>query len=351
MKLKTVVKLVMMLILSISIIISGCSKQNHTDVSNDTVTGDNASTKTTKWIVGMGAVPVNGKHPFLQAMEYFSELLYEKTEGRYELEIYHSGQLGSDKDMVEGCIIGTYPMVFQSNGYFANYVDAFNMFDFPYLFTSREHAHLVLDSKIGEEILKLLEEHNLIGLAFGESGFRNMTNSKRPIKTPNDLRGLKMRLMDVPIHLETFNVLGANATPMAWGEVFTALAQGTVDGQENLNMGMYSAKLYEVNKYFSITEHFYTPIVIAINKDVFNSLTPEDQQAVREAAKESVIKQREEAERQNQEALAECEKLGAIINTDVDKQAFIDAVKPLYEKYESRYGDYLKRIREMDPQK
>lgn len=302
-----------------------------------------------KWTVGIAAFPVDGEHPFLQAMQYFNKFLKEKTEGRYELDIYHSGQLGSDKDMFEGTMMGLYGMTFNSSGQAANYEDIFNIFDFPYLFSSREHAHKVLDSKIGEEVLKSIEKHNLIGLGFAESGFRNLTNSVRPVKTPSDLQGLKIRLMEVPMHIETFKTLGANATPMAWGEVFTSLAQGTIDGQENLNFGMLCAKIYEVNKYFTITEHFYTPMIIAINKDIFEALSPEDQLAVREAARESIIMQREEAKRQNSVALKKCEEYGVEVIRDIDKQLWIDAVQPLYDKYEEQYGEYFSRIREMDP--
>lgn len=302
--------------------------------------------ETELWVTGITANLYNGEHPFYQAMVYFDEELREKTNNKYGLDMYVSAQLGSDTEMVDGVMNGTYKFVLTSSGYFANVDEIFNIFDFPYLMESYDHAHTVLDSDVGDEILASLSDYGMVGLSWGESGFRNLTSGKDPYLAPADLSGVKVRTMDIPMHIEAFNTLGANATPTAWAETFTALQQGTIDCQENLNMALVSSNLYEVQKNVMVTEHLYTPIVYVMNKDYFDSLSAEDQAAIKEAAVAAAERQRVESRRQNENALKEAEETyGMTVYRDIDKSLWIDAVQPMYDKYQSQYGDYFARIK------
>ena len=299
------------------------------------------------WLAGTTSNLLDGEHPFYQALTIFDQCLREETDNKYGLDIYVGGQLGTDSELVEGCLVGTYEFVMNSSGLFANISEDFNVFDLPYLFASNEHAYAVLDSEIGQNALDSLEQYGMIGLGYGESGFRNITSSFQ-INTPEDMKGMKLRTMDVPMHLEFFNLLGANATPMALTEVYTALQQHIIDGHENLNMGILSNRFYEVNPYVTVSEHIYTPIVYAMNADYFNSLPTEDQDAIRRAVERTTDLQREDAQRQNGKALGIMEDEYDVTITYVDKTPFMEAADQMYANH-PEYADLVAQIREMDP--
>ena len=290
------------------------------------------------WLSCISSNLMDGEHPFYQAQVYFDQCLREETNNKYGLDIYVGGQLGSDSEMVEGCLNGTYEFVLNSSGLFANISEDFNIFDLPYLFSSNEHAYAVLDGEIGQSALDSLEEYGMVGLGYGESGFRNITSSFQ-INSPEDMQGMKLRTMDVPMHIEYFNLLGANATPMAMTEVFTSLQQGTIDGHENLNMGIL---------YVTVSEHIYTPIVYAMNADYFYSLPEEDQEAIRRAAQRSIEMQRPEAQRQNNEALEIMESEYGVTVTYVDKAPFMAVADEMYAQH-PEYSDLVAQIRALDP--
>lgn len=332
------------ILLVFALVSCSAPESSSTSSTENSSSSSEQSTETELWITGISANLYNGEHPFYQAMVYFDEELRERTNNKYGLDMYVSAQLGSDTEMVDGVMNGTYKFILTSSGYFANVADVFNIFDFPYLFENSEHAYKTLDSEIGDEILASLSDYGMVGLAWGESGFRNLSGNKI-YTTPDQLKGVKVRTMDIPMHIEAFNTLGANATPTAWAETFTALQQGTIDCQENLNMALVSSNLYEVQKYVMITEHLYTPIAYVMNQDYFNSLPAEDQTAIREAAVAAAARQRVEAARQNDNALTEAEEVyGMTIVRDIDKEPWIEAVQPMYDKYRDQYGDYFSRI-------
>lgn len=305
-----------------------------------------ADVETEIWVTGMGANLVNGEHPFYQALVYFDEELRAKTNNKYGLEIYTGAQLGSDNEMVDAVVNGTYKFLAVTSGAVATIEDTLNIFDFPYLFESNEHAYKVLDGEIGQEILANLEDNGLVGLGYGESGFRNLSGNVA-YKTPADLAGVKVRTMDIPMHIETFNALGANGTPVAWTETFTGLQQGVIDCQENLNVALLASNIYEVQSHVMLTEHLYAPILYFMNKDYFDGLPAEDQAAIREAAAASIARQRVEAQRQNENALIGAEEHGMTIVRDIDKDLWIEGVQPLYDEYGDKYGEYIERIKAM----
>lgn len=324
----------------------GASEQPTTTNTSDTEKKEWGEAENT-WLSCISSNLLDGEHPFYQAQVFFDQCLREETNNKYGLDIYVGGQLGSDSEMVEGCLNGTYEFVLNSSGLFANISEDFNIFDLPYLFSSNEHAYAVMDGEIGQNVLKSLEQYGMVGLAYGESGFRNITSSFE-IKTPADMAGMKLRTMDVPMHIEFFNMLGANATPMAMTEVYTSLQQGTIDGHENLSMGILANRIYEVNPYVAVSEHIYTPIVYAMNADYFYSLPEEDQAAIRRAAERSVEMQRPDAQRQNNKALELMQSEYNVTVTYVDKEPFMEVADEMYAKH-PEYADLVAQIRAMDP--
>lgn len=285
-------------------------------------------------------------HPYHLGAAKFAELVDTYTNGTVKVEIFPNGTLGAERDMVEGVSMGTVNACITTNAPLTNFKSNFNVYEFPYLFASREEAHKVLDSEIGQSLMDELESINIVGLAYFENGFRNITNNKREIASVQDLNGLKIRTMESEIHLAAFRAMGANPTPMNWGEVYTALAQGTIDGQENPAMAILDGKIYEVNRYLSLTEHFYSPAELLISADLFNSLTAEQQEGVKKAAAEACTYQREQAGEFNQNKLDTLKENGMTI-AEVDKSSFQEATQSVYDDYQSQYGAQLDEIRAM----
>ena len=205
-------------------------------------------------------------HPYQLGLEKFSELVSEKTGGKVKVEVFHSSQLGNERDLIEGLQLGTVEMCIVSTAPLSNFTTQFNVFDLPFIFSETQKTREILDGPIGQEILDTLDAQGIVGLCYFENGFRNVTNNVRPITKPEDLKGLKIRTMESPIHMASFRAMGANPTPMALGELFTALQLGTVDGQENPLAIINTSKFYEVQKFLSITEHFYALRVLSTTK-------------------------------------------------------------------------------------
>ncbi|MGL4207866.1 MAG: TRAP transporter substrate-binding protein [Candidatus Adiutrix sp.] len=283
-------------------------------------------------------------HPYHVGMLKFAELVEAKTQGQVKIEVFHSAQLGNARELVEALQMGTTDVCLISTAPMAGFSRDFLIYDLPYVFTSPAQAYEILDGPIGQASMKGIEKANLIGLAFWENGFRNITNSKRDLVTPDDLKGLKIRTMENKIHMATFRALGADPTPIASGEVFTALQQKTVDGQENPLTGIYTGKYYEVQKHLSITEHFYSPAPLLIGKAAWGKLSPELQTAVQEAATEAKVFQRELNQREVAESLESLKAEGMVVTT-VDKEMWKKAMAPIYKEFEKEVG--ADRLKEM----
>lgn len=282
-------------------------------------------------------------HPYHLGAVRFKELVEKATDSRIKIDIYAAGTLGQERDLVEGTGLGTVDMCITTNAPLTNFSKNFSVYEFPYLFKDFDHVAAVLDGEIGKSLLNELNDIGIVGLAYFENGFRNMTTSAKPINTVADLKNIKIRTMESEIHIAAFNAMGANATPMSWGEVYTALSQGTIDGQENPLMAVRDGKIYEVNKYLAMTEHLYAPAELLINAKLFNSLSKEDQAILLDAADKAKIYEREEARKVNADVAA-MEKAGMIV-TRPDKASFIEAVQPVYDQYKAQYGEKLDAIR------
>ena len=289
---------------------------------------------------------VNEQDGFHIAAVKFQDLVAERTEGAVTIELYPNASLGDERTLLEGMQIGTVDMGVITNGPVANFVEEMAVFELPFLFPSPQAAYDVLDGPIGQELLDKLSEVNLKGLAYAERGFRNLTNSERRVNTPEDMKGLRIRVMENPVYVDTFRALGANAIPMAWTEALTAMQQNTIDGQENPANVIHSFKLYETQDYMTLSRHTYAPAIFVMGMPVWNKLPEAAQGVVVQAAQEAAVHERRVNAEMESQQLADLREAGMQINDTPDIKAFQAAVVPVYEKYGEQFGDYLPRILE-----
>lgn len=289
---------------------------------------------------------VNEQDGFHIAAVKFQDLVAERTEGAVSIELYPNASLGDERTLLEGMQIGTVDMGVITNGPVANFVEEMAVFELPFLFPSPQAAYEVLDGPIGQELLDKLSEVNLKGLAYAERGFRNLTNSERPVNTPADMDGLRIRVMENPVYVDTFRALGANAIPMAWTEALTAMQQGTIDGQENPVNVVHSFKLNETQNYMTLSRHTYAPAIFVMGMPAWNKLPEAAQEVLEQAAQEAAEHERQVNAEMASKQLEELREAGMQINDEPDIKAFQSAVKPVYEQYGKKFGDYLPRIQE-----
>jgi TRAP-type transport system periplasmic protein len=288
-------------------------------------------------------IGLNEDHPEGQGLLRFKEIVEKKSGGKLKVQTYFSATLGDDLKMTEALQSGTQEITIPSTSPLVGIVKEFGILDFPFLFNTAEEADAILDGPIGKKLLEKLPEHRLIGLAYWENGFRNVTNSKHPINTIDDFKGLKLRTMQNQVHIDAFKKLGANPTPMAFSEVFTALESKTVDGQENPLATIKSNKYYEVQDYLSLTKHVYTPFVFLVSKKLWDSLSPEEQKILQDAAVEAGKYQRELSRQEDKKALEELKKTGIKINevSNGERKKMEEAIKPIIDKYAKEFGEDL----------
>lgn len=278
-------------------------------------------------------------HPYNIGGKKFADLIKERTNGRIEIRIYPAGQLGKgEREMTEGLQQGSIDLLVTSTGPQGGFSPSINILDFPYLFRDYAHVDSVLDGPIGRKLLDDFEKANLKGLAFWENGFRHLTNSKVPVKKVEDAKGLKIRTMENKVHLAAWKAAGLNPTPMAFGEVFTALQQRVIDGQENPVAVIYSSKFWDAGqKYFSFTAHVYSPAILMMSKKVFDSMPKEDQELFLKTALEVGKFQRKLNRDDEERKIKEMEAKGVQIIMDVDRESFRKAMSPIYEEFSSQF--------------
>ncbi|QSQ08290.1 Solute-binding protein [Koleobacter methoxysyntrophicus] len=332
---KKVLILLSITVICLGLILTGCGGKQ-----GDSKPDDAANKPIT---IKLAYVVPETQSTHIASEKVFKNYVEEKSGGRLKVELYPNGQLGSDRQAIEGVSLGTIEMTIPAAAVLSGFEEKFMVFDLPFLFESREAAHRALDGELGQKLSELLIPHGLKNLVFAENGFRNITNNKKPITTPDDLKGLKIRTMENPVHIAAFKALGANPTPMAFGELFTALQQGTVDAQENPISLIYTSKFYEVQKYCTLSGHVYAPTAVLINNDFYNSLPEDLQKIIREAAVAYRDYQRELAGQQDTEFIAKLKEAGMQVNelTPEQKKAFVEATKVVYEQFESKIGKDL----------
>ncbi len=281
--------------------------------------------------------------PYGKGVARFNELLSEKTKGRIKLRGYSDGRLGAEVQSISAAQGGVLEVALVSTAAVVGVVKEFAIFDFPFLFAEEREAYAVLDGAVGRQLLDKLTDKGLIGLCFWEVGFRHVTNSKRPIARLEDFAGLKIRTIQNPVFLDVFNTLGANATPMAFTEVYTALESKAIDGQETPYNVIYTSKFQEVQKYLSATNHIYGPGVVLVSKKVWDSLTPADRKALHDSCDESRSYQRAVSRDANAALSAVLTKQGMVFNsiTPAERQRMVERVKPVIDKYAKVVGEEL----------
>jgi tripartite ATP-independent transporter DctP family solute receptor len=286
-------------------------------------------------------------YPTVEAVKYFGQLVEERTGGRYKVEVYHSAQLGQEADTVEQVRTGVIDLNRVSLGPWNGLIPETTVPSLPYVFRSVDHARKVMSGPIGDEILAAFEPYGVVGLAFYDGGARSFYNSQKPIESAADLEGMKFRVMQSDIFVDMVAALGASATPMPYGEVYSAIETGVIDGAENNFPSYDTAKHAEVAKHYALDEHLIVPEVFVMSKLAWDQLTPEDQAIFRQAAKDSVQKQYELWDAQVAKSRAAVEAAGSTVTTP-DKQPFIDAMKPVYDKHvtDPKLQDLVKRIQE-----
>ena len=286
---------------------------------------------------------VNEKDGFHIAALKFKELVEAGSD--ITIEIHPNAELGDERTLLEGMQIGTIDMGVITNGPVSNFYPEIAVLELPFLFASNEEAYKILDGPIGQELLDNLSKVGLKGLAYAERGFRNLTNSVRPVLTPADINGLKIRVMENPVYIDTFKALGANAVPMAWTEALTAMQQGTIDGQENPVNVLYAFKLFETQDYMSYTRHAYAPALFVMSLNLFNSLDADTQKLFKESAQAAAEHERQWDMEQEAQQLAALQENGMQV-AEPDLKPFKEAVQPVYEKYGEKFGKYLQAIQE-----
>ena len=272
------------------------------------------------------------------AIDTFASEVDKRTGGRYKVQTFYSGALGGERESVEAVQLGTQELTFSSTGPIPNFVPEAKILDIPFLFSSKAQAQAVLDGPIGQDMLGKFDAKGFKALAWGENGVRHMTNSKRPVNGPEDLKGLKMRTMENPVHVAAYKGFGIVPTPMAFPEVFTALQQGTVDGQENPLSVIMAAKFDQVQKFLTLTGHVYSPCIFLMNKASFDKLSAADKTAFLEAAKVAVKANRARVADDDAKGVAELRSKGMNVIENVDKAKFVAALAPVYVEFEKQFG-------------
>ena len=260
------------------------------------------------------------------------------TGGRYTCQHFASSALGGEREMIEAVQLGTQDLVNTSTGPLGNFVPEAKIFDIPFLFRDYAHARKVMDGPIGQDVLKGMRSKGLIGLAWGENGFRHMTNNKRPIVAATDAAGLKVRTMENKVHMAGYKTFGILPTPMAFPELFTALQQGTVDGQENPIPVILAAKFSQVQKHLSLTGHVYSPAVFILSPNVWGKLSDADKKVFTDGAVKAAAAQRKRVNDDEATGIAQLKKDGMQVVEKVDGESFRKAVAPAYAEFAKEFG-------------
>ncbi|KAA3635444.1 MAG: TRAP transporter substrate-binding protein [Bacteroidetes bacterium] len=278
------------------------------------------------------------KHPVHLGMEYMAEKVYEKSEGKMQIEIYPSQQLGTERQCLELLQIGSLAMTKVSAAVMENFAPNIQVFSIPYIFRDRQHNYDVLDGEIGRKLLEQSEDYRLRGLTYFDAGQRSFY-SKEPIRSPEDLQDKKIRVQESITAMNLIRYMGGAPTPISWGELYTALQQGVVDGAENNPPSFFLSRHYEVCKYYTLNEHTAVPDILVIGTEAWQGLTPQEQQWLQEAADEAKVHQRKLWQQAEKEALDAVQAAGVEIIRP-DKTPFSDKTKSMFETYKDQPEKY-----------
>lgn len=283
---------------------------------------------------------VSETHPVADGVDAMRACMTERTDGAWTLNAFWSSSLGDDLQATQALRSGTQEMVITSTSPLVGLEPALGVFDLPFLFANAEEADAILDGEFGQMISDKLEESDVVNLAYWENGFRNLTNSLRPVKSLDDFEGMRVRVMQNNIFLDTFQTLGTNATPMAFGEVFTALETGAIDAQENPFVTIETSQFYQVQNFVSATRHAYTPFMLLFSGPIFGTYSPEEQQILFDCAVIGRDAQRVASRDLSNQSLANIQENGMRYNEldEAEMQRIRDAVAPVYDRHAETIG-------------
>ncbi|RHV66557.1 TRAP transporter substrate-binding protein DctP [Clostridium sp. OM02-18AC] len=326
---------------------SAAAPATNEDVLAADVNLDNPSTQGSEVTLSLNHVG-STTHPYQYGVGKFAQLANAYTDGAVGVTIYPASQIASGAKAVEAVQLGTLDMCLESTMALENFVPEIGVLNLPFIFSDKNEAYTVLDGDYGEELKQYAESQGFKVLCWMDNGFRDISNNVRPITSPDDMKGLKMRTPESSVFIDTFEQLGATATAMATSELFSAMQLGTVDGQENATSTFVNNKYYEVNKYYSITHHIYTAEPLIISLDKWNSLSDDQKTAIQKAADEACAYQREVSDSQAADLLQQVKDNGCEVNelTLEATEAFKQAVEPIYTKYEANYGELIQKVRD-----
>lgn len=285
----------------------------------------------------------NPGNPKDLASQKFGELVEAKTDGRLKVSVGGSAQFGDDAETITNMRLGTIAFSANSQGTTSAVVPEIALLGLPFLFQSLNQAEAVMDGPVGDKIATAAEAQGLVVLAWWNNGIRDTSNSKKPILVPTDMAGMKIRTPPDPMTVDIFSALGAAPTPMAFSELYIALQQGVVDGQENPLINIHSSKLHEVQPFITLTHHKYESTPLLASKIIFDSLSPEDQQIIRDAAREAGTLNRQLVHEQTVSLRGELETAGIKFN-EIDPAPFVEATQPVYDKWRKQYPELVDEI-------
>ena len=286
------------------------------------------------------------QYPHARAIERFVNRVAERTGENLQIQTFPSEQAGNERQMLDAIILGNLDIAKVSTGVISTVVPEFGVFDLPYVFRDLNHMMATIKSKVGQDLVAKLEARNVKVLFWMEQGTRSFYTASKPVRTPSDLKGMKIRTIASPVMVDTINALGASATPMGFGDLYLGLKSGVVDGAENAPDAIWYAKHYEVAKYFTITNHFRTPVVVVMNKAKFDALPPEYKEIIMVTAQETQDWAGTLYSQVSAALMSSLQKAGMTI-IDADEQAFRKAVEPVYAKDGEKFAAQLKAIRDM----
>ncbi|RVT81807.1 DctP family TRAP transporter solute-binding subunit [Rhodobacteraceae bacterium CCMM004] len=289
---------------------------------------------------------VSGDHPENVGAREFERLVEERSNGEIDVRVFTDAQLGNQREMVEQLRSGTLEVTWVTTGFFGSWEPVLGTLEIGYLFEDREHAFRAFEGPLGEKVADLVEPQGVELLGFYEAGMRHLTNSQRAVEGPDDIAGLKIRTPRATYHLRTLEMMGANATPMAFNELYTAMEQGVVDGQENPLSNIYNAAFYEVNDHLALTGHLHLTHMVLYAGDLWADLSPEHQEIVRQAVLDSAEVQRAKVAEDDANLLAELESRGMQV-TRPDREALAAAVAPLRDSAIEEFGDAAQELLDM----
>jgi len=289
-------------------------------------------------------------YPTVESVVRMGKRLETATNGRLTIQMYPSMQLGGEKEMIEQAQVGALAIARVSVGPMGPIVPEMNVFNLPFMFRDDAHMEKVIDGPIGDELLKKLTDHptaGLIGLCWMNAGTRNVYNAKKPVHAIDDLKGLKIRMMGNPVFVDTMNALGGNGVAMGYDQLMSALQTGVVDGAENNYPSYDTGQHYRLAKYYSLTGHLMIPEILVFSKRTWSSLSKADQDLIMASTKETQQEQRKLWYEMEEKSIKHMQEAGAEINKVEDKKAFVDAVKPVWDKYGAQHAALIQRIQDV----